>query len=295
MDIILDAFWDTLKLFPFLFLIYVLMEILEHRTKLTQSRKILQGGFAPLIGSATGLIPQCGFSVMAAKLYDRGFIRTGTILAVFIATSDEALIILISDMSAAHAVMPLVLIKLLVSIGAGYLANAILPKEKLAKCGSQDVQAHFCCGEHEGGLLGETSDFNAYIISPLLHALKIAAYLLIVNLVFGYIIDIAGGVEKISASAMEGGAYVQPLITGLIGLIPNCASSVILTGAYTNNAVMFGSLVGGLCSNAGLGLVVLFKNTKKIKRNLLLVLVMYVISVVVGITVNGFMILLQMV
>ncbi len=296
MDIILDAFWDTLKLFPFLFLIYVLMEILEHRTKLTQSQKILQGGFAPLIGSATGLIPQCGFSVMAAKLYDRGFIRTGTILAVFIATSDEALIIMISDMTAAHAVMPLVLIKLLVSIGAGYLANAVLPKEKLAKVGAaQDVQAHFCCSDHEGGLLGTSSDFKTYILLPLLHSLKIAAYLLIVNLVFGYIIDIAGGVENISANAMEGGAYVQPLITGLIGLIPNCASSVIITGAYTNGAILFGSLVGGLCSNAGLGLVVLFKNTKKLKRNILLVVVLYLISVVVGIAVNGFMILFNMV
>ncbi len=289
MDVILEAFWDTLKLFPFLYLIYILMEILEHRTKLIQSQKILQGGFAPLIGSATGLIPQCGFSVMAAKLYDRGFIRTGTILAVFIATSDEALIIMISDMTAAPDVMLLVFIKLIVSVGVGYLANFLLPKEKLAKVGAaQDVEAHFCCSEHDGGMLGTSSDFKTYIVSPLLHSLKIAAYLLIVNLVFGYIIDIAGGVDKISASAMEGGAYVQPLITGLIGLIPNCASSVILTGAYTNGAILFGSLVGGLCSNAGLGLVVLFRNTKKLKRNILLVVVMYVISVIVGIAVNGF-------
>ena len=293
MGIILDAFWDTLKLFPFLYLIYILMEILEHRTKLTQSQKILQGGFAPLIGSATGLIPQCGFSVMAAKLYDRGYIRTGTILAVFIATSDEALIIMISDMTAAPSVMLLVLIKLIVSVGVGYLANFLLPKEKLSKVGAaQDVEAHFCCSEHDGGMLGTSSDFKTYIVSPLLHSLKIAAYLLIVNLVFGYIIDIAGGVDKISASAMEGGAYVQPLITGLIGLIPNCASSVILTGAYTKGAILFGSLVGGLCSNAGLGLVVLFRNTKKIKRNILLVVVMYVVAVVVGIAVNGFTALL---
>lgn len=288
MEVILDAFWDTLKIFPFLFLIYVLIEILEHRTKLTQNKKILQGGFAPLIGSATGLIPQCGFSVMAAKLYDKGFIRTGTILAVFIATSDEALIILISDMSSAHAVMPLVLIKLLASVGIGYLANFILPKEKLSDVGSnREVQAHFCCSEHEGGLLIGDTEFKTYFFNPMLHSLKIAAYLLIVNLVFGYIIELAGGTDKIAASAMEGGAYVQPLITGLIGLIPNCASSVILTGAYTNHAILFGSLVGGLCSNAGLGLVVLFRNTKKIKRNILLVLTLYLVAAVVGIIVNA--------
>ncbi|MBD5585491.1 MAG: arsenic efflux protein [Clostridia bacterium] len=296
MEIILDAFWDTLKVFPFLFLIYVLIEILEHRTKLTQNEKILQGGFAPLIGSATGLIPQCGFSVMASKLYDRGFIRTGTILAVFIATSDEALIILISDVTSAHAVMPLVLIKLLVSVAVGYLANFILPKEKLSDVGAtHDVDAHFCCSEHDGGMIGESSDFKTYFFTPMLHSLKIAAYLLIVNLVFGYIIDVVGGVDAITANALQGGAYVQPLITGVIGLIPNCASSVILTGAYINGAITFGSLVGGLCSNAGLGLVVLFRNTKRLKRNILLVVVLYLVGAVTGIVINAIMIATNMI
>ncbi|MDE6505077.1 MAG: arsenic efflux protein [Clostridia bacterium] len=289
MEIILDALWDTLKVFPFLFLIYVLIEILEHRTRLTQNKKILQGGFAPLIGSATGLIPQCGFSVMAAKLYDRGFIRTGTILAVFIATSDEALILLLSDLSAAHAVMPLVFIKLLYSVGAGYLANFILSGEKLSEANvPHEVDAHFCCSEHDGGgMLGERSEFKTYFLSPLLHSLKIAAYLLIVNLVFGYLIDLAGGADNIAANTITGGAYVQPLITALIGLIPNCASSVILTGAYTNGAILFGSLVCGLCSNAGLGLVVLFKNTKKLKRNILIVIALYVLAVIAGLVINA--------
>ncbi len=291
MEIILHALWDTLKVFPFIFLIYVLIEILEHRTRLTQNGKILQGPLAPLIGSATGLIPQCGFSVMAAKLYDKGFIRTGTALAVFIATSDEALILLISDMNAAHAVMPLVFIKLVYSVSVGYLANFILPKEKLADfSGAQEVQAHFCCSEHEGGLLKEESEFKTFFITPLIHSLKIWLYLLIVNLLFGYVIDLAGGEDAIAANALQGGAYVQPFITALVGLIPSCASSVILTGAYTGGAVMFGSMVGGLCSNAGLGLVVLFKNTKKLKRNILLVVAMYFLAAAAGIVINAIMI-----
>lgn len=287
MEIVLDALLDTLKVFPFLFLIYVLIEILEHRTRLTQNRKILQGNLAPLIGAATGLIPQCGFSVMAAKLYDKNFIRTGTILAVFIATSDEALILLLSDINAAHAVMPLVFIKLLYAVGVGYLANFVLPKSELEEVAPHDVEAHFCCSQHEGGLFGDGSDFKTYFVTPLLHSLKIAGYLLLVNLVFGYIIEIAGGVEDIATGAMVGGVYVQPLITGLIGLIPNCASSVIITGAYTNGAITFGSMVGGLCSNAGLGLVVLFKNTKALKRNILLVVTMYVLAVIAGIIINA--------
>lgn len=294
MEVFLDAFWDTLKLFPFLFLIYVLIEIIERRTTVTQNRKVLQGPLAPLIGSATGLIPQCGFSVMAAKLYDEGIIRTGTILAVFTATSDEALILLISDMSAAHAVMPLILIKLVISVGIGYLVNFVLSNEKLKETGiSHQEPAHFCCNEHEDGLLKEESDLKAYFLTPLLHSLKIWLYLFIVNLVFGYLIDLVG--EEHIANAIAGGPFVQPLITGLVGLIPNCASSVILTGAYTNGAIYFGSLVGGLCSNAGLGLIVLLKNPKKIKRNILIIVVLYAIAVVAGIAVNGFMILLNMI
>lgn len=287
MEIVLHALWDTLKVFPFLFLIYVLIEILEHRTHLTQNQKILQGGFAPLIGSATGLVPQCGFSVMAAKLYDGGFIRTGTILAVFIATSDEALILLISDVAAAHAVMPLVFIKLIYSVAVGYLANFILPKEKLEAVTPHCESSHFCCDNHDGGLLGDKSEFKTYIINPLIHSLKIWAYLLIVNLVFEYIVDLAGGEEAIAANTAAGGAYVQPFITALIGLIPSCASSVILTGAYTNGAITFGSLVCGLCSNAGLGLVVLFKNMKKLKRNILLTVTMYLLAVIAGLIINA--------
>lgn len=294
MEILLDAFWDTLKLFPFLYLIYVLIEILEHRTTLTQNGKILQGPLAPLIGSATGLIPQCGFSVMAAKLYDRGLIRTGTILAVFIATSDEAIIIMLSDMSAAPSVMPLILLKLLFSVGVGYLVNFIYSNEKLEDTGvSHEVPAHFCCSEHDSGFLGENSDFKEYFIVPLLHTLKIMLYLLIVNIVFGFIIEFVG--EENIASSIAGGPFVQPLITGLIGLIPNCASSVILTGAYTNGAIAFGSLVGGLCSNAGLGLIVLFKNTKYIKRNIIIVITLYAVAVIAGIAVNGFAILMNMI
>lgn len=279
-DVIWDAFLDTLKTFPFLLLIYVLIEILEHRTTLMQNRKVLQGDLAPLIGSATGIIPQCGFSVMAAKLYDSGFIRTGTLLAVFIATSDEALIIMLSELSSAGAIMPLILIKLLIAVGAGYLTNFILTGEKLEETGSApDVRIH-TIGENK-------SDLQIYLLSPLLHALKIALYLLIINLVFGFIIFSVG--EEVISSAMIGGAYVQPLITALIGLIPNCASSVILTGAYINGGILFGSFAGGLCANAGLGMVVLLKNTKKLKRNVILIVTMYIIAVAAGIAINAIM------
>ncbi len=278
-SIILDAFLDTLKVFPFLLIIYILIEFLEHRTSFTQQPRILQGNLAPLIGSVTGIIPQCGFSVMAAKLYDKGLIRTGTLLAVLLSTSDEAFIILLSSGTSAAAIMPLVVIKLIVGIGVGYLVNFLYSAEKLSAECAEEIHAYSCGREHDG-----KSDLRVYLINPLLHALQIAFYILVVNLIFAFVID-AVGEDKIAAS-MIGGTYFQPFITSVIGLIPNCASSAVITATYINGGITFGSCVAGLCANAGLGLVVLFKNTKKIKRNIVFTLTLYLISVAVGIVVN---------
>ena len=173
-SIVLDAFLDTLRVFPFLLVIYILIEFLEHRTSFSQKPKILQGNLAPLIGSATGLIPQCGFSVMAAKLYDRGLIRTGTLLAVLLATSDEAFIILLSDGTRAQAIMPLVLVKLIVGIGVGYLVNFLYTAEKLTGECAEEIHAYSCGREHEG-----KSDVRVYLVNPLLHSLQIGFYLLV--------------------------------------------------------------------------------------------------------------------
>ena len=278
-SLVLDAFLDTLKVLPFLLVIYILIEFLENRTSFSQKPQILQGNLAPLVGSATGLIPQCGFSVMAAKLYDRGLIRTGTLLAVLLATSDEAFIILLASGSAAAAIMPLIVIKLIVGIGVGYLVNFLYSAEKLNENGEEDIHAYSCGREHEG-----KSDIRVYLINPLLHTLQIAFYILVVNLIFAFVID-AVGEDQIAAS-MIGGTYFQPFITAVIGLIPNCASSAVITTTYINGGILFGSCAAGLCANAGLGLVVLFKNTKKIKRNIMFVFTLYLISVAVGIVVN---------
>ena len=278
-SLVLEAFIDTLKVLPFLLVIYILIEFLEHRTSFSQKPQILQGNLAPLVGSATGLIPQCGFSVMAAKLYDKGLIRTGTLLAVLLATSDEAFIILLASGSPAAAIMPLIVIKLIVGIGVGYLVNFLYSAEKLNESSMEDIHAYSCGREHEG-----KSDISVYLINPLLHTLQIAFYILVVNLIFAFVID-AVGEDKLAAS-MIGGTYFQPFITAVIGLIPNCASSAVITTTYINGGILFGSCAAGLCANAGLGLVVLFRNTKKIKRNIMFVFTLYIISVAVGIVVN---------
>ena len=161
-DVLLDALLDSLKVFPFLFLLYVIIEFLEHRTNVTRHENLLKGNIAPLLGAATGLIPQCGFSVMAAKLYDKRLIRAGTLLAVFLATSDEALIILLSEGSKAFSVMPIIAIKFVVAVGAGYLCNAITRRERLAElpegegihgnAGGHDHDRHHACAHSGRGI-----------------------------------------------------------------------------------------------------------------------------------------------
>lgn len=282
MEIVLDALLDSLKVFPFLFLMYVLIEFLENRTNITKNKNILRGNLAPLLGAATGIVPQCGFSVMAAKLYDKKLIRTGTLLAVFLATSDEALIILLSSGSSAIAVMPLIAVKFAVAVGIGYLFNALMRGEKLSELEEgEEIHGTPCGHDHE-----EDGKVRRYLVHPLLHSLEIFAYILVVNLAFGFAMHYAEGAI---ASFLQGGYWYQPLIAGLVGLIPNCASSVLVTQSYVLGALSFGGMAAGLCANAGLGFVILFKNVKSWKRNLALLGILYVISVAVGYAVLGAM------
>lgn len=279
MEIFLDSLLDTLKVFPLILLIYILIEFLEHRTSFSENHKLLQGKMAPLLGTVTGIIPQCGFSVMAAKLYDRGFIRTGTLLAVFLATSDEALIVLIVDPVGAAAVAPLVALKVVVGLAVGYAVNFLVRDELAVPAPPEDIHGYSCGREHEG-----KSKLKVYFVEPLLHSLKIALYIFVVTLIFGYILEYN---RDAILSSFVGGPYIEPFITSAIGLIPNCASSAVISQAYCEGGIYFGSMAAGLCCNAGLGFVVLLKNTKKIKRNLLLMAALYVISVLVGIAVNA--------
>lgn len=282
MEIFLDSLLDTLKVFPLILLIYILIEFLEHRTSFSENHKLLQGKMAPLLGTVTGIIPQCGFSVMAAKLYDRGFIRTGTLFAVFLATSDEALIVLIVDPVGAAAVAPLVALKVVVGLAVGYAVNFLVRDELAVPAPPEDIHGYSCGREHEC-----KSKLKVYFVEPLLHSLKIALYIFVVTLIFGYILEYN---RDAILSSFVGGPYIEPFITSAIGLIPNCASSAVISQAYCEGGIYFGSMAAGLCCNAGLGFVVLLKNTKKIKRNLLLMVALYVISVLVGIATNGIMI-----
>ena len=284
-EVFLDSVFDTLKVVPFILIIYIVIELIEHKTSVFGNRKILQGRLAPLIGSAAGLVPLCGFSVMAAKLYDKKFIRTGTLLAVFIATSDEAIILLLSDVTnvkALSAVLPLLIIKFVLAVIVGYCANAICFRENVNEVASplsSETPDYECGHEHP-----EESTLQIYLINPLWHTLKIALYLFVINVIFGTIIVTVG--KQNIANSLAVNIYLQPLITAAVGLIPSCASSVLLTSAYTGEIITFGSMAAGLVVNAGMGFMILLKNFKRIKQNLALLASMLALSYLVGILIN---------
>ena len=278
-EVLLDALLDSLKVFPFLFLLYVLIEFLESRTGLA-GRQMLRGRLAPLLGASAGMIPQCGFSVMAAKLYDKRLIRTGTLLAVFLATSDEAFILLATSGAKAAAIMPLILVKFAVAVGAGYAANGILRREKLAAPEDEDEMRGAPCGhDHE-----HDSPLRQYLVHPLLHSLEIFAYLLAVNILFGVIMYFA---EDAVHEFLLTRVWWQPLIAAVVGLIPNCASSVLVTQAYIDGFITFGAFAAGLCVNAGLGFVVLFRNVHEWRRNFALLGTLFLVGAAAGYAVQG--------
>lgn len=311
-EVIVDALFDTLKLFPFLLLLYILIELMEHNTRVGKPFKALSGKAAPLVGATTGLVPMCGFSVMAAKLYEHRHVTLGALLAVFISTSDEAFIVLLlSGMDWADkgiSIAALAGIKLVLGIAVGYLVDLVISRRKsLAPMPEHlheeheehDHEEH----DHEHGEDHEHGDcacdelsvcehkkegtLRLYLLSPLLHALQVAAFVLLVNLLFGYLFW-GVGEDNVAHFLMADGVYwVQPLVCAFIGLIPNCASSVVLAQVYAVGGIAFGSCVAGLVVNAGLAYLVLFRRRENIKRAALITAFMVALGILAGYAVNA--------
>lgn len=299
---------DTGMMIPWILGMYIIIELIENKVDLKKVKR-LGGKLGPLVGSAMGLIPQCGFSVMTAKFYEQKYITLGTLFAVFMATSDEALLIMISHGNGKGAVwvLPMIAIKVLVGIAIGYSVDGVLrlfgKKQSTMEMPEsvsgtptttheifmqqylqeKEVEANCSCGRtHKGN-----SPWKNYLLYPFLHALKVAGFILLVNFVLELIIHGVGG-EEVFKTWMQSTRYFQPVFTALVGLIPNCASSVVLTNTFLEGGITFGSCIAGLCANAGMGFVILLKNTRKWKRNLSIVGVCYLLSVGVGLLVNVF-------
>lgn len=270
-DILLDALLDTLKTLPFLFIAYLLLEFLEHRASERFTTALSKAGpWGPIGGAVLGLVPQCGFSAAAANFYSGRLISAGTLIAVFLSTSDEAFPILLSQPGALPTLVRLLLVKVLAAAFWGLCADLIL--RRLARP-RQKPDIHALCG-HCG------CETSGIVPAALRHTATIALFLLAVNLVLGMAISFIGA-DSISRFLLSGNR-LQPLLAAVIGLVPNCASSVILTELHLSGALSFGSAVAGLCMGAGVGLAVLFRTNKNLRENLCLTGALFLFSTVTG-------------
>ncbi len=282
-DVLLDAVLDTLKLMPLLLAVHILIEVFEHKAaSKIEMHKVLKSRWAPLVGTGLGVIPQCGFSVVATNLYARRSIRLGTLLAVYIATSDEAVPILLSNPSAAVKLLPLLGIKILLALLVGYTVNLFETRRELNAAAPPATEYgchhHVVAGAEEG--THKRNFFTEYLLHPVLHTLTISLFIFIVNFFFGTVIHYIG--EDRLMSFMSDIRYLQPVLAAVLGLIPNCASSVAITQLYALGGLGLGGAVAGLSVNAGLGYAVLFKENRPLKENILIVIGLFVVSVAVG-------------
>lgn len=286
-EIIEDTLIDAIKLLPFLFITYLLMEYIEHKMK-NKSREAIKksGKFGPLFGSLLGIFPQCGFSVSATNLYSGRVITLGTLIAVYLSTSDEMLPIFISEAVSPITILKILGLKLIIGIIAGFLIDfviVLLNKEKTHnednnKIEEQSIE-HMCDEEHchcnENGILKST----------LKHTLNIFIYIVIITFIINLVVYFIG--EENIANLLLDKPILGPIISALIGLIPNCAASVIITNMYLQNVISFGSMMAGLLTGAGVGLAILFKTNNIVKENIKIVGLLYFLGMLSGIIIEA--------
>ncbi len=293
-----DAALDTLKVLPILYLAYLLVAYFSH-SKSQKFTKFLNKPkkAGPFVGAFLGCVPQCGFSSVMSDLYSRRAITLGTLLAVFIATSDEAIPIMIANPNFIVDLLILIGLKIVFAIVFGYVVDGAISLFTLRKkkTGSEPILAeelehghdHCHCHGH-GDHKGHCSEKNIFL-DALHHTVNIALYIFFATLIINVIVE-AVGMEAMTAW-FGGNVYIQILLAGFIGLIPNCASSVFLVELYVNGGIAFSAMFAGLCVCAGVGLVILFtKNRGKLKilENISIISLLYVFGVVGGILVSLF-------
>lgn len=275
-EIIIETLVDSLKLIPFLFITFLVMEYFEHKMS-NKTKKVIEksGKLGPLLGGLLGAFPQCGFSVAATNFYVTRIISLGTLISIYLSTSDEMLPILISEKADISFIIKIISLKVLIGIIFGFIIDFILRKSS-SKNKSAGIES-FCHEQH--------CDCNHGIIkSSIKHTINIMIFLLIISFVLNFGFDYFGE-EKISKIFMKDSIF-GPFLSSLVGLIPNCGASVVLTELYLNQTISFASVVSGLLTSSGVALLVLFKINKNMKENFKVLLTVYFIGVFVGILMN---------
>ncbi len=265
---------ESINLIPFLFIIFVFIEISENYfsekiEKLSLSSRL----WGPFIGSCLASLPQCGFSIIVTILYIKKFVSLGTLIAVYISTSDEAIPILLANPDMFSSILPLIFTKITIGVAAGYLIDFIFKPQLKTADSNLEVEEHGCC-HHK-----IHSKISKLLIHPLKHTLNIFLFILLINCILSVAIEYA---ENAMTILFNTNAFLQVIISSLIGLIPNCAASVLVVMLYLKSIIGFGSMIAGLSTNAGLGLLVLFKNNENLKDSFKIVGILILISVISG-------------
>jgi hypothetical protein len=281
-ELFLDALIDSSKMIPFLLLIYFVVEWFERKfgdSLKHRLRNVAKAG--PVLGALFGCVPQCGFSVVAASLYARRLISPGTLLAVILSTSDEAIPVLLSQPEQSEAVFFLLLIKLLIGITGGYLVDLLL-RRRPAASPAADVESHHkgCCCH----LVSAKDGYRQLLVHPLVHTAKIFLFIFAITLGLNGLMAWVG--EENLGHLLLRHSLFQPLLAALVGLIPNCAASVAIAGLFLKGGLGFGSTVAGLCCSGGLGLLVLFRENHDPKDTLRIVGLLVGISTIAGLAIQ---------
>lgn len=272
-DIILDTLIDGIKLLPFLFIVFFVLEYIEHKVS-KKNKKIIEksGKYGPFIGAILGMFPQCGFSVAATNLFSARVITFGTLIAIYLSTSDEMLPILLSNGLPITFILKIMLIKVIIGMTAGFIIDYLL-KNKISLKSIHDI----CEEEH-------CDCKHSLIKSTIKHTLNIFSFIIITSFILNTLIFLIGE-DNLSKLLLKGNIFA-PLLASLIGLIPNCASSILLSELYLSSTISFGSMMAGLLTGSGVALLVLFKTNKNVKENIFILGSIYFIGSIVGLIIN---------
>ena len=277
LDVIADTLLDSIKLLPFLFLTYLAMEYLEHRTSSKTKRLIKDSGKAgPFLGALLGAFPQCGFSAAASNLYAGRVITLGTLIAIYLSTSDEMIPVFISEQAGVGLILKVLIVKIVIGMVMGFIIDLLV--RSFRKQGETEISIKI------GGVCEHDHCHceKSIVRSSLKHTLTI--FIVIISFILNTAIHFIG--EDTLASLILDRPVIGPLIATLVGLIPNCAASVVLTPLYLGNVMSLGAMMGGLLAGAGVGILVLFKENRNVKENLKILGIMYTIGAVCGIIID---------
>ena len=272
-EIIMDTLIDGLKLIPFLFVAFLIIELIEHRLSNKNKELISKTGkFGPLFGSILGAFPQCGFSVLTTNLYVTRIVSLGTLISVYLSTSDEMLPLLLSQNVSIMLIVKILLIKVVIGMFSGFIIDFILrKKEKNTNIDYEICDEENChCKDH-------------LLLSVIKHTLHITLFLMIMTFLINFLVEYTGILD--TNNIISNNPFTV-FITSLIGLIPNCGASVMITTLYVKGVISFASLISGLLTGSGVALLVLFRSNKKLSENIFILSLVYFIGVISGLVIE---------